>query len=60
MEKMKIDIKKKALELEAGLLQEISYQEGVLDIAGECYEGHNKDVQDLKNLLKAIREYTGD
>jgi hypothetical protein len=44
----------KALELKGELLQEIGYQEKVLENAGECYDGHYKDIDDCKKLLSAV------
>lgn len=46
-----------ALELEGQLLQEIAYQEQVLENAGECYDGHSEDVNDCKVLLTAIQTF---
>ena len=36
-----------ALELRCKLSQEVGYQERVTECAGECYDGHYKDM--LKN-----------
>lgn len=47
----------KAMELKGLLHQEISYQEGVLENAGECYDGHSEDVHNCKTLLNAVDKF---
>ena len=48
---------KKAIELKGILYRDIAYQEDVLENAGECYDGHSKDLADAKTLLNAVDFY---
>lgn len=47
----------KAMELKGILHQEITYQEDVLENAGECFDGHSEDVHNSKTLLNAVDKF---